>query len=87
MKEPGIEEVRLIQKELNIMRDSWNILRGLVRSGKEGRRKQLQDLLRKVRSIEKMIGLCLDGRAPYILREREVQRRREREWNKAEGRI
>lgn len=76
MKDPGPQELKLIGQEIEQVRRDWITLRGYLRANHAGGRAKLQALQRSVRALSGVLQACLEGRAPYILHERDIDRRR-----------
>lgn len=81
---PGPCEVRLIKKEIDQVGTAWRAFQAqaINQWGKED--EALQALKRTISQLMRIIDLCQDGRGPYIEKERNLARRREREFNRRE---
>lgn len=75
-RDPDWMDVKLIQEELNCMRKAWETFKSLALNKREGTEDSLRKMFDGVKKVERMVSMCMDGRAPYILHERGMEERR-----------
>ncbi len=82
MKDPGPQELKLISQEIEQLRRDWVTFRGYAKANLPGGRGKLQNLQRSLGALSGVVRACLEGRAPYILHERNIDRRRRESFRK-----